>query len=305
VRLLLILRSALVWDITQRRVVIPYRRFGATYQSHLQESRSHFLLGLLDPWRWDQCVVPKRRYRTTTQSCVISQKSADLIYMAAEAWNHWYWFHLFMTPVILFFPHKCAEMFYVLFKDCVLKNFYFIFAPQKVQGFRENLYSVTRVEQVLRVWRPLDYSERTLFDPEDEGNTSLRNASNFTSRHGVTPQNTYIYSNNAVRTLNLALYWQCFFQGQHEKLHSSNAVLLLAQYFRYATAASLTLLPLRIPLRYVTSESYAALSSLNVSFILQQLSAEASPCAARLVRGLCGEGQVHSRVQSYSGRVVC
>jgi hypothetical protein len=30
--------SALFWDITQRRVVILYRRFGTTYRSHLQGS---------------------------------------------------------------------------------------------------------------------------------------------------------------------------------------------------------------------------------------------------------------------------
>ena len=28
-----------LWDITQRIVVIPYRRFGTTYRSHLQGSR--------------------------------------------------------------------------------------------------------------------------------------------------------------------------------------------------------------------------------------------------------------------------
>jgi hypothetical protein len=33
-------RSALFWDITQRRVVILYRRFGTTYLSHLQGSRN-------------------------------------------------------------------------------------------------------------------------------------------------------------------------------------------------------------------------------------------------------------------------
>jgi hypothetical protein len=36
----------------------------------------------------DREVIPKRRYRTTTQRCVISQNSADLIYIAAEAQNH-------------------------------------------------------------------------------------------------------------------------------------------------------------------------------------------------------------------------
>jgi hypothetical protein len=32
------MRPALFWDITQRRVVILYRRFGTTYRSHLQGS---------------------------------------------------------------------------------------------------------------------------------------------------------------------------------------------------------------------------------------------------------------------------
>jgi hypothetical protein len=32
--------SAPVWDITQRWVVVHYRRFGSTYRSHLQGSRS-------------------------------------------------------------------------------------------------------------------------------------------------------------------------------------------------------------------------------------------------------------------------
>jgi hypothetical protein len=33
-------KSALSWDITQRRVVILYRRFATTYRSHLQGSRN-------------------------------------------------------------------------------------------------------------------------------------------------------------------------------------------------------------------------------------------------------------------------
>jgi hypothetical protein len=36
----MLIRSALLWDITQRRVVIVYRRFGTAYRSHLQGSRS-------------------------------------------------------------------------------------------------------------------------------------------------------------------------------------------------------------------------------------------------------------------------
>jgi hypothetical protein len=34
--------------------------------------------------------VKTRRYRTITILCVTSQKSADLIYIAAEAWSNWY-----------------------------------------------------------------------------------------------------------------------------------------------------------------------------------------------------------------------
>jgi len=33
-------RSALFWDVTQRGLVIPYRRFGTKYRSHLQGSRN-------------------------------------------------------------------------------------------------------------------------------------------------------------------------------------------------------------------------------------------------------------------------
>jgi hypothetical protein len=51
-------RTALFWVITHRVAVISYRRFGATYRSHLQ--------GL------------------TTTHCVITQKSLALIYFVAE-----------------------------------------------------------------------------------------------------------------------------------------------------------------------------------------------------------------------------
>jgi hypothetical protein len=33
------MRCTLFWEIAQRIVVIPYRRFGTTYRSHLQGSR--------------------------------------------------------------------------------------------------------------------------------------------------------------------------------------------------------------------------------------------------------------------------
>jgi len=82
------MRSELFWDITQRRVVVPYWRFGKTYRSLVWTAWLLKMLGLLDPWRWDRKVVPKCRYRITTLRCVKSQNSADLIYITAEALNH-------------------------------------------------------------------------------------------------------------------------------------------------------------------------------------------------------------------------
>jgi hypothetical protein len=70
----------------RRRVIIVYRRFGTVCRSHLQGSRA-LSSRTLDSWRWDRYVVPKRRYAITTRRRVISQKIADLINIATEAWN--------------------------------------------------------------------------------------------------------------------------------------------------------------------------------------------------------------------------
>ena len=43
----LTIRSALFWDITQRRVVNVYRRFGTTYGSHFHGSRLRVVASLL------------------------------------------------------------------------------------------------------------------------------------------------------------------------------------------------------------------------------------------------------------------
>jgi hypothetical protein len=59
-------RSSLIWDVTQRILVVSYLRFGTSYRSHLQGSRN---------------VGNKLR-------CVTYQKSEYLIYTAAGAWNH-------------------------------------------------------------------------------------------------------------------------------------------------------------------------------------------------------------------------
>jgi hypothetical protein len=60
----MLMTSAFFWGIMQRRMVI--------------------VLGLLDPWKRERYVVPKRRYTITIRRCVIPQKSANLIYYLAH-----------------------------------------------------------------------------------------------------------------------------------------------------------------------------------------------------------------------------
>ena len=73
-----------MWDVTLRRVVIPYRRFGTTVGSIFT---GQSVLG----------------------HCVTSQKSSVLIYMAAEARNHAYLW-LFLGK----WPTWCTIIFYIL-----------------------------------------------------------------------------------------------------------------------------------------------------------------------------------------------
>jgi hypothetical protein len=65
------LRSALIWDITQRRVVMLL----PTFRDNVSVPPSRFKTSNLTLGRWGR-------------HCVISQKSADVINMAAEAWSH-------------------------------------------------------------------------------------------------------------------------------------------------------------------------------------------------------------------------
>jgi hypothetical protein len=59
------IRTALFWVITQRVVVIPYRRFGTTYQCHLQ---GFFRTALFWVITQRVVVIPYRRVGTTYQS---------------------------------------------------------------------------------------------------------------------------------------------------------------------------------------------------------------------------------------------
>jgi hypothetical protein len=84
-------------DVTQRKLVVGYRRFGINSLSHLQKSSSARrmpatlkLAFSLDCLTLEDGadVVPKRRLLTTKLYCVTSQRSEDIIYTATEAGSH-------------------------------------------------------------------------------------------------------------------------------------------------------------------------------------------------------------------------
>jgi hypothetical protein len=69
------MRSAFFWDVTRRRLVVLYQRFGSTCLSHLQGSSS---------WRRRQGTQLRSFYRdlpvyqSTNLRCVVSQKTAGV-----------------------------------------------------------------------------------------------------------------------------------------------------------------------------------------------------------------------------------
>jgi hypothetical protein len=66
------MRHVLFCGITQRRVLILYRRVGITERSHRQRSRF--------ARRWVRNVVPKRRERIITRRCVIPQRRVLILH---------------------------------------------------------------------------------------------------------------------------------------------------------------------------------------------------------------------------------
>jgi hypothetical protein len=64
--------TVIFWDITQRRVVIVYRRFGTTYRSHL--------IGLLDPQNYNDTMrnIPKAR-RCQAENVMESEPTTSVI----------------------------------------------------------------------------------------------------------------------------------------------------------------------------------------------------------------------------------
>jgi hypothetical protein len=165
-------------------------------------------------------------------------------------WNMWliYTSRLWWTLILVLFIYDTSNniLFYINVLRCFIffkiekKSvfwkflFYLIFSPQKAHlcsaGVPRKLHfsnkGFTRIKRVkttgLRYKRPL-------FQPEDEGGTSLRNAGNFTSRHGVASQNIWIYSSTSVRTSDLTLY--------SLRVFGNNGELLLPKYLRYAASA--------------------------------------------------------------------
>jgi len=86
-------RTALFWVITQRVVIISYRRFGTTCRFYLHRSVTQNTTVLFLVIAQLAVVISYRRFGTNFRSHLqrsIRKKSAVLIYFAAEAFNHAY-----------------------------------------------------------------------------------------------------------------------------------------------------------------------------------------------------------------------
>jgi hypothetical protein len=77
-------RYSLFWDVTLRKLVVSYWRFGTAYRFHLQGPSSPWRLH--DPWTKGTC-CPETSV-TTNLGCVTPQKSEYLIQTAVKVWNH-------------------------------------------------------------------------------------------------------------------------------------------------------------------------------------------------------------------------
>jgi hypothetical protein len=77
------MRSSLFWDVTQRTLVVSYRRFGTIYRSYIQGSsrRTAWLLNRV-PTAWTLSIgigFPETSVPTNLR-CVTSPKSGELTY---------------------------------------------------------------------------------------------------------------------------------------------------------------------------------------------------------------------------------
>ena len=118
-------RDLRFWDSTQRRMVVPYGRFGITCWLRLQGSSSP------RPLKMGPKVGPKRRYGFAILPCVKSQKSAYLICIAEDAWNHGYYPNIFAWSDWGNPRKMCAAVFDVCTNA-------FIATCYRVDGSRQN-----------------------------------------------------------------------------------------------------------------------------------------------------------------------
>ena len=71
---------------------------------------TEFLFGLLDPWRWDRKVVPKRRNVIISLRCVTSQKSENTITLTALCLAFAAPIGTILEFAYLFMKNCCAEI---------------------------------------------------------------------------------------------------------------------------------------------------------------------------------------------------
>ena len=93
-----LLAYMLLWQRRKRNLFSNGTLCSAEWQLHTDVSGQHIgpSLRVIDPTFIDQVLsmkmrptsCPKRRQGNTITSCLKSQKNADVIYIAAETWNH-------------------------------------------------------------------------------------------------------------------------------------------------------------------------------------------------------------------------
>ena len=124
-----LLRIGIFWAITQRVVVIPYRRFGTTYRSHLQVPK-------IQDWILDPEAVPSnsscRLYSLDHNSTHVS--SMYIIPQNHNSNNNFNLWYFILTDILLFNREFYQKENYTTFKTVkwfrhILIIFVFLFSP--------------------------------------------------------------------------------------------------------------------------------------------------------------------------------
>jgi hypothetical protein len=134
----MMIRSALFWGITRRRVVILYRRFGTTYRSHLQASRSpRYPSWTSGRFKMLPIRCPETSVKMIIRRRVIPQKSSDLfeaecVYceVRTDCLNIFFRFILFLKYALgqVFLPILRFSSFH----QCTILIFMYIIPTQPV-----------------------------------------------------------------------------------------------------------------------------------------------------------------------------